>query len=621
MPMRFNSPRWLVYIVDVLITLCSVILAYLLRFNFKIPAHQIETLYYVIPTVVGVRMLLFFIGKTYAGIVQYTSIKDAQRIIITNLIGSALFFVINFISYYLINKRYIVPTSIIILEYIITVSAMTALRLIVKMLAAEFNFPSKEKSNVYIIGINEQAVLTKKSLEYDRRNNYKVIGFIDIRNRRANKKIEGISIYNYRDFKELMEKNDVSTIIFADKRLNKKIINDITDICLEYDTDILTVPELNSWINGELSARQIKSVRIEDLLGREPIQLDRKRIHDQIDGKIIMVTGGAGSIGSEIARQITTFQPKLVVLLDQAESALYDVELELSEKREISNFEVVIADITDKVRMKKAFNYFKPDIIYHAAAYKHVPLMEKNPAEAIRNNVLGSQIIADMAIEFNIETFVFVSTDKAVNPTNIMGASKRLAEIYIQTLNKKSQTQFVTTRFGNVLGSNGSVIPRFKKQIETGGPVTVTHPEVTRFFMTIPEACQLVIEAGAMGKGGEIYLFDMGESIKIADLAKKMIKLSGLKLGKDIQLKFTGLRPGEKLYEELLNTKENTTETHHPQIMIAKVQNYDYDWVKNKFTEFDAPLKAQDNTTLVKIMKEILPEFKSQNSVYEKLDK
>jgi FlaA1/EpsC-like NDP-sugar epimerase len=396
---------------------------------------------------------------------------------------------------------------------------------------------------------------------------------------------------------------------------------EIIELCLKYNTKVLNVPPVNNWINGELSFKQIRKVKIEELLERDPIKLNEDNIKQQIHNKVVLITGAAGSIGSEIARQLIKYQPKLLVLLDQAETPLYEVDLEILERLKPGQFEIVIGDIRVKERMDKLFSTFKPQIIFHAAAYKHVPMMENNPSESILTNVLGTKIIADLADKYKSETFVLVSTDKAVNPTSIMGASKRIGEIYVQSLNKKSTTKYITTRFGNVLGSSGSVIPRFRQQIENGGPITITHPDITRYFMTIPEACQLVLEAGAMGKGGEIFIFDMGKSVKIIDLAKKMIQLSGMTLDKDIRIVTTGLRPGEKLYEELLNNSENTIPTHHAQILIAKVREYDYETISGEIETLITLFEKQDNFAIVGKMKQIVPEYKSNNSVFEKLDK
>jgi len=382
----------------------------------------------------------------------------------------------------------------------------------------------------------------------------------------------------------------------------------------------LNVPPATKWINGELSFNQLRGVNIEDLLEREPIKLDNDIITAELSNKIILITGAAGSIGSELSRQCIKYNPGKIILLDQSESPLHDVELEFGDKFRKEQFEVVIGDVRNADRMRNVFRTFRPDIVFHAAAYKHVPMMENNPSESILNNILGTKNTADLSVEFGAKKFVFVSTDKAVNPTNVMGASKRIAEIYIQSLGKQSSVKFITTRFGNVLGSNGSVIPRFKKQIEQGGPVTITDPNITRYFMTIPEACQLVLEAGSMGKGGEIFVFDMGKSVKIVDLARKMIKLSGLEEGRDIKIVFTGLRPGEKLYEELLADSENTMPTHHSQILIGKVREYEYTEVSKVITELIGLFDTQNNTRIVQCMKELVPEFKSNNSVFERLD-
>jgi FlaA1/EpsC-like NDP-sugar epimerase len=393
--------------------------------------------------------------------------------------------------------------------------------------------------------------------------------------------------------------------------------------CLRQHVRVLDVPPVKSWINGSLSFGQIRKVNIEDLLGRDPIQLNQQKIAEDLRGKTVLVTGAAGSIGSEIARQILPFAPGKLILLDMAESPLYELELELKEQNPASadTIETVIGDVRNQDRLRNVFRSFAPMVIYHAAAYKHVPVMELNPSESILNNVMGTKTLADLALEFGADKFVMISTDKAVNPTNIMGETKRIAEMYIQSMNALGKTRFITTRFGNVLGSNGSVIPRFKKQIEAGQPLTVTHPDITRYFMTIPEACQLVLEACSMGEGGEIFIFDMGKPIRIADLAEKMIQLSGLELGKDIQIQYTGIRPGEKLYEELLANEENTLPTHHRKIMIARVKQYEFGYVSKEIEELIALFPSQDNLAIVRKMKSIVPEYISMHSDFELLDK
>jgi len=610
-------PRWAVLLIDLSISLTSLILAYYLRFNFNIPIEYIKSLVYVVPAFAFIRLISFLITKIYAGVVRYTSTKDALRIITTIFMGSSFMLGFNLL-YYIFTNIYFIPYSIIIIDAAITITALVVLRFLVKALYFESINGHNLVKNVIIYGGDEYGLATKRTLERDPTNNYKVIGFID--NLTHGKFIDRLEVYSVSDLEKIIEASNVSYLILAKKRKFPIIEQQIIDACLEKSIKILRIPQIKDWINGELSFHQIKKIKIEDLLERPPIQLDEEKIHKTVLGKTILITGAAGSIGSEITRQLTKYSPKLIILLDQAESALYDLELELQEKTRFKNIEIVIGDISDKIRLNEVFKTFTPEIIYHAAAYKHVPMMENNPYEAVKTNVLGSKNLANLSDEYNIDKFIMVSTDKAVNPTNIMGASKRIAEVYIQSFNKKSNTKFITTRFGNVLGSNGSVIPRFKKQIDEGGPVTVTHPEITRFFMTIPEACQLVLEASAFGTGGEIFIFDMGKSVKIVDLAQKMIKLSGLTLGQDIQLKFTGLRPGEKLYEELLNDKENTLPTHHPQIMIAKVNEYCYNEVVVKINDLIAENKTHKNMKIVGKMKDIIPEFKSKNSIFEKLD-
>jgi FlaA1/EpsC-like NDP-sugar epimerase len=570
--------------------------------------------------VLGIRALSFYGSKTYQGIVKYTSSKDAQRIFIVLTIGSGAFVLINVATYYFINKTYPIPFSIIIIDYLASAFLMISLRVMFKALYFELTNPEKEKRSVIIFGAGESGIITKRTLDRDAGTKYKVLAFIDDNSKIQGKKLEGISILGINKLPGLLQNNSVSSLIISIQNLSTIRKQQIIEICLNYDTKILTVPPVTDWINGELSFKQIKKIQIEELLERDPIKLNKINIQQELTGKTILVTGAAGSIGSEMVRQILLFHPKKIILLDQAESPLYEMEMELYDDSKDSSYEIVIADIRNKERMINVFNTFKPQLVFHAAAYKHVPMMENNPSESILTNVHGTKIIADLSVDHLVEKFVMISTDKAVNPTNVMGASKRVAEIYIQSLNTTCNTKFITTRFGNVLGSSGSVIPRFKQQLENGGPITITHPEITRYFMTISEACQLVLEAGAMGRGGEIFIFDMGECVKIVDLAKKMIKLSGLLLDKDIRIKYTGLRPGEKLFEELLANQENTLPTHHKKIMIAKVKPYEFSEVEKNINDLITLFKSQNNTAIVSKMKEIVPEFKSNNSVYEELD-
>ena len=615
-----NMPRWVIFIIDLKICLFSLILAYLVRFNFAIPEATIKDFPIVFLVVLGLRAISFYISKIYQGIIKYTSSKDSQRIFSVITIGSLIFVIINIISSNFINGKYLIPFSIIIIDYMATTFLMISLRVMFKALYFELTNPNKEKRSVIIFGAGASGIITKRTLDRDAGTKYKVLAFIDDNKKKHGKMLEGTKIVGLDKLDELLQNNNVAHLIISIQNLLPARKQQIVDTCLNYTIKILTVPPITNWINGELSFKQIKKVKIEDLLGRDPIILDKEDIEKQLSGKVILVTGAAGSIGSEIVRQIIPFNPKLIILVDQAESPLYEIELELFDKHKQQCYEVVIGDVRNRERMGNVFRTFNPQIVFHAAAYKHVPMMENNPSESIFTNVLGTRNLADLSVEYKVEIFVMISTDKAVNPTNVMGASKRIAEIYTQSLSKKSNTKFITTRFGNVLGSNGSVIPRFRQQIENGGPLTITHPDITRYFMTIPEACQLVLEAGAMGQGAEIFIFDMGKSVKIVELAKKMIKLSGLTLDKDISIVYTGLRPGEKLYEELLADHENTLPTHHTQIMKAKVKEYDLNEITTSINELIALFDQQDNKLIVKKMKTLVPEFKSNNSIYEKLD-
>lgn len=616
------TPRWIVLSIDVLIVLIALVLSYLLRFDFAIPQSEIDTFHVVIPLVLGVRTISFLIARTPWAIVRYMSQRDAIRILITVISGTAFFYLFNQFTYRFVNGVFYLPHSIILIEFLTTTFGLVSSRLIYKALWTEIRNPSSEKRNVIIFGAGESGLITKRTLDRDVASNLRVKAFVDDDPSKAGKKLEGATIYHTSKLSELLEKKDIEEVIISIQNISPNRKQEIVDLSLAQNTKVMNVPPVQSWINGELSLRQLRKVQIEELLEREPIKLDEENISKQLKGKTILITGAAGSIGSEISRQVARFNPGMLILLDQAESPLYELEIECLEKFPNVKSEVVIGDVRNRERMENVFRTFRPQIVYHAAAYKHVPMMELNPSESILTNVRGTQITADLSVEYNVEKFVLVSTDKAVNPTNVMGASKRIAEIYVQSLNNQIKgTRFITTRFGNVLGSSGSVIPRFRQQIESGGPVTITDPEITRYFMTIPEACRLVIEAGAMGKGGEIFVFDMGKSVKIIDLAKKMIALSGLELGKDIDIVITGLRPGEKLYEELLNTSENTIPTHHEKILVARVREYDYHEVKKNLESLVSLFGAQNNMAIVSKMKEMVPEFVSRNSVFEQLDR
>ncbi|UII31638.1 polysaccharide biosynthesis protein [Fulvivirga ulvae] len=617
-------PRWIIILIDLLVVGCATYLAYLLRFNFEF--EELELFNYTLG--VGVNVLACLVAllltKSYAGIVRYTGIQDGLRVFYTLIVTHVITCFVNLLYHYNYEKN-LIPYSVILIAFLASFLFLFQYRLLIKNVFSYYRGVITNKTRVIIFGAGQLGIVTKQVIDGSDGTKYKVVGFIEDDNRKIGKIIHGTPIYSGLALESLLTSLKISELIIAVNQLPVERKNEIVDICLDLDVKVRTVPQVEHWVKGELSLNQIKEINIEDLLGRETIELDNEAVRNQILGKRVCITGAAGSIGSELVRQVILYKPSQLILIDQAESALYDVEREFED---VKGIEFFVADITNFDRLNDVFINFKPEIIFHAAAYKHVPMMERNPMEAVLCNVLGTKNLADLAVKFHVEKFVMVSTDKAVNPTNVMGCSKRISEIYVRSLNNHlrelddSHTSFVTTRFGNVLGSNGSVIPFFQKQISNGGPVTVTHPEITRYFMTITEACQLVLEAGAMGKGGEIFIFDMGKSIRIVDLAKKMIQLSGLQLNLDIEIVFTGLRQGEKLYEELLASKENTIATHHQKIMIAKVLEYDYNRITQDIERLrKAIFSHKDDYEIVKIMKEIVPEFKSNSSRYQILDK
>ncbi len=630
--LSFNhTPRWVVLLIDIFLCAFSYIFISFVVLDFSFEPYGVVWLIESLLAILIFRIVAFFLTRIYQSLIRYTSISDAIRILSAVFISSASLLAFDFILYYSSNdKQFYIPLSIIVLDFFICLLALSSFRLGYKLLYSYYrNSPSQPKQNIAIFGAGDSGVITKRSLDRGGRLAYKIVAFLDDDEKKSNKKVEGVIIYHSdpTTFTELIKKYNINILLIAIQNISPKRKREIIELCLKLKVDVKYVPRTERWINGELSLAQFQNVNIDDLLDRDEIVLDKKIIAREVNGRKVLITGASGSIGSEIARQLRFFHPAKIYLLDQAESPLYELELELRENLKYTNFEVVIADIRNEVRMENVFAIFKPDMVFHAAAYKHVPLMENNPSEAINTNVLGTKIVADLSVRYGVEKFVLVSTDKAVNPTNVMGCSKRIAEIYIQSLNEylfntgdTKYTQFVTTRFGNVLGSNGSVVPVFQRQIKNGGPITITHPEVTRYFMTIPEACQLVLEAGALGKGGEILIFDMGESVRILDLAKKMIGLAGLELGKDIQIVFSGLRPGEKLKEELLNIREKTIPTHHPKILIAQVQSYKYEHAYRELEELIKLIETQDNESIVAKMKSIVPEFISNNSSFESLD-
>ena len=621
---RNNTPRWVVLIIDLIISGMSFGFACILTEVF-IKSLELQLFNFLRPLLIilFVRLIAFRITRSYTGIVRYTSTQDAVRIFLAIALSTAILLTGELIFEFNSIHTFINP-AVIIIDSLISISALTGFRIVFKLLYNEYApFKSGDSTELIVYGAGEAGIIVKRSVERNVKLGKKVVAFLDDNKQLNGKTVEGVKIYSPDiDFNQILKNPSNAELVISLNQLSAVRKRNIIERCLQNKMLVKTIPPVNAWINGEFNLQSIKAVRIEDLLEREPIKLRKNKISKELKDQVILITGAAGSIGSEIVRQCLSFDPKLVVLVDQGETPLYEIENELSRAK----IAVVVADVRNISRMEKIFQHFKPSYVFHAAAYKHVPLMEDNPYEAINTNVFGTQNVANLAAKYQVKKFVFVSTDKAVNPTNIMGASKRIAEIYVQSLNAKlslesdHHTMYITTRFGNVLGSNGSVIPLFRKQIAEGGPLTVTHPDITRYFMTIPEACQLVLEAGVMGQGGEIYIFDMGESVKIIDLAHKMIKLSGFEVDKDIKITFTGLRPGEKLKEELLNDNENTIGTHNPKIMVARVPEYNYLEVNSLITELYEHKDSLQNEILVKTMKKIVPEYISNNSIYEKLD-
>jgi len=616
-------PRWIVFGLDLFIVFVSLIVAYLVRFDAANIPFDAEYAIFItgLPFFLIIRSACFYFFKIHTSILRHTSTQDVKSVVLSVTLGTLIISLASSIRYIWVDQLFLFPLSILIVEFFVSICFLLVFRFAIKLIYLEGFKNKKTQVPVAIYGSGLYGLITKHTLEKEANVEGDVVCFIDDDKKKIGNSLEGISIYHTSNLEQIIKSKNIKKIILAIKNPDKRNKRTVIDVCLANNVEVLNVPSPTKWINGEFTFGQIKPIRVEDLLGRESINLDQEKLMEEFNNKVILVTGAAGSIGSELVRQLVEYNPKKVILLDQAESPIYDLENELQEKKNRHLTESVIADIRNFDRLENVFRTFRPQYVFHAAAYKHVPLMEDNPSEALLTNVQGSKNLVDLAARYHVEKFILVSTDKAVNPTNVMGCSKRIAEIYAQSANAVSKTKFITTRFGNVLGSNGSVIPLFKKQIENGGPLTVTDKNITRYFMTIPEACQLVLEAGLMGQGKEIFVFDMGESVKIYDLAVKMIRLSGLELGKDIQIKITGLRPGEKLYEELLTADENSIPTHHPQILIAKVREYDFEEISATIAKLTALFGNQNNNEIVQQMKLIVPEFRSNNSVFEKLDK
>ncbi len=613
-----TTPRWIILMVDLLGVFLAFVSAYLIRFEFHPPAEEWARGVFFFPILLGLRGITFLLGKTYAGIIRYTSNQDGIRIFVVLSIGSLLLLGLNLSRrYWSLDELYFIPISILVLEYLFVLFFQLVFRASVKYIYQLYLAPKAlNAKRVMLIGVGDLGRMVKRTFDQNAFSTKSVVAWVDNDEKLTGNILEGLSIIAKSKALDLLKDGQIDEMMLAIDPENSQARKYWMGIAADAEIKILDVPPLQTWINGQLNVGQLKDIPFEQLLERNEIFINDEQVIGGIRDKVVLVTGAAGSIGSELVRQIIRYQPRKVIAMDQAETPLFEMENELG----VAVLECVIGDVRNEGRLRRVFEVFKPQWVYHAAAYKHVPLMENNPSEAIRTNVLGSKYLADLSMEFGVQKFIMISTDKAVNPTNVMGASKRAAEIYIQAKNGKSNTEFITTRFGNVLGSNGSVLKIFKRQIEAGGPVTVTHPEITRFFMTIPEAVSLVLQAGAMGKGGEIFVFDMGRMIKIADLAKKMIKLSGFTIGKDMELVFTGLRPGEKLYEEVLSDAETTQPTHHPKILIARVKEYDDSKVAAWLNELTPLLTQQSNDQLVGALKVLIPEYISNNSEFQKLD-
>ena len=614
------TPPWLVMLIDMVVVALAVLFSMFLRANFKFPSTLESNDWIIAPIVIlGIRLLVFEIFQTHHLVIRYTSTKDVAKIFWASFTGSFLIALFNIILYSLKGK-YLVPNSVWIMEFFISTVVLITYRFLFKIYYMESVNPTRSRKDIVIFGTGESGVIAKRTIERDNASKYNVVAFFDENPAKIGMQVESLPVLDYRQLKTFLSENNISFLIIAVQKIPNSKIKEITETALPFNVKVLKIPPVSRWLNGNLSFKQIKKVRIEDLLERDPIQLNLTLLNPEINDQTIMITGAAGSIGSEIVRQLLQFNYKQLILIDEAETPCFYLQNELQLKNGMRNIHLHILNICDTLQMEQLFREYRPNIIYHAAAYKHVPMMEQNVRSAIKVNVEGTKWLADAAVKYGVKKFVMVSTDKAVNPTNVMGASKRIAEMYVQSLNfHQDTTKFITTRFGNVLGSNGSVIPIFRRQIEEGGPITVTHPDITRYFMTISEACQLVITAGAMGKGGEIFIFDMGKSVKISDLAKKMVMLSGLTLDRDISIQYTGLRPGEKLYEELLANEENTTKTTHEKIMIAKVRTYEYNTLLPEIENLIAKREA-DKFTIVSQMKVIVPEFQSKNSEFAVLD-
>jgi FlaA1/EpsC-like NDP-sugar epimerase len=614
-----SLPRWLVLIIDSAVVFFSFLVAYMLRFNFEVSSLSISTVFRQSYLVLFVYVVFILVFKSYSGMIRHTTIRDTYKIILTNFSALAVLFLVTFLSRknewsFLFN----IPFSILLIHFGAVTILLFLFRVFVKLFYEFASSSSHDGKNVLIYGSGEMGILVKRLIEGDPKNLYRLKGFIDDDKKIQGKNLDGYPVYSRQVLtRDFIEDEDVKVFIIAINNIAPAKKKEVIESMIQFGCEILDTPSFDIWMNGHLEVKNLKKVKFEDILGRDPITLDLDKIQKGLIGKTIMVTGGAGSIGSEIARQLMRFNTKHLIIVDQAETPSFYLGEELKSKLPDCNFRIVIGDVTRQEYMEEIFRRYKPDIVFHAAAYKHVPMMELHPHEAFRVNVGGTKIISDLSIKYKAEKFVMISSDKAVNPTNVMGATKKICELLVHSQSKRKgiKTQFITTRFGNVLGSNGSVIPLFNKQIADGGPVTITHPDITRFFMTIPEACQLVLEAGFMGNGGEIYVFDMGEPVKVLDVAINLIRLSGLEPHKDIKIKVVGLRPGEKLYEELFSMDEPMIHTHHPKISIAQVASYDFETLVSKIDLILSSLNKMSETKVIEEMLAIVPGYTTNKAL------
>jgi FlaA1/EpsC-like NDP-sugar epimerase len=621
---RIFLPRWIILFADLTLVSMIYMFTYLLRYNVINLAARIPIMVFQFAVSLPFFLLVWHLIKPHNSILRHSSIVDAISVL-KSLILYSLGLVLIRISGDFFFPQLRIPFSIIIIQFFISCFVLISFRLLIAFIWHYLLKRPLDEMSMMIFGAGTMGQITKEVIEKDDNLHYNLVGFIDDNQGLQQKRVSGLMVYSPEEaFVRIIEEKKVKEIVIGitPDKISKERKREFVDLCIENNIRVKDVPDANNWLSGRFYASQIHDVMIEDLLGRDPIILENNEFSKWIHNTEIMVTGAAGSIGSEIVTQLIDLYPRCIYLVDQAESPLYDLMNSVAYKNSDVQLRAILADVTDTYRIRQIFEECVPDIVFHASAYKHVPLMEEHPYEALRTNVMGTKIVADLAVEYGVKKFVMISTDKAVNPTNVMGASKRICEMYCRSLSDQPgcDTKFIATRFGNVLGSSGSVIPLFRRQISQGGPVTITDKEIIRYFMTIPEACRLVLEAGFMGKGGEIYLFDMGQPVKIYDLAEKMIRLSGFIPHQDIKIVETGLRPGEKLYEELLAYREEHLPTHHEKILIATIKPNDFSMALHQINELVAHLDKESVENLVARMKEIVPEYKSQNSRFEKLD-